>query len=233
MPLTSWEHKPVVVLALELTWPTLAALDAPHDTPWTAVARWEQKIKEKVGGFGGVLLQHTAALLTWVFGLPQAVEQLPQRAVHAAIAIRQMVAAAQPTDRTPGPAIRLAAHLGMVLVDPQAPDPTAHLRPVGDTLALPVRLLGQARPGDIVVSPEVGRLVEGWVALEARALHRHAGSPEALKGTPWWTLGRGACGSRHLESVRAAPLSVGSGSRCSWRPCCGTSPRSMARRWVL
>ena len=182
LPLTSWEHKPVVVLALELTWPTLAALDAPHDTPWTAVARWEQKIKEKVGGFGGVLLQHTAALLTWVFGLPQAVEQLPQRAVHAALAIRQMVAAAQPTDRTPGPAVRLAAHLGMVLVNPQAPDPTAHLRPVGDTLALPVRLLGQARPGDIVVSPEVGRLVEGWVALEARVLHRHAGSPEALEG---------------------------------------------------
>ena len=182
LPLTSWEHKPVAVLALELTWPALAALDAPHDTPWTAVAHWEQQIQEKVWGFGGVLLQHTAALLTWVFGLPQALEQLPQRAVHAALAIRQMVAANQPPARTPGPEVRLAAHLGMVLVDPQAPDPTAHLRPVGDTLALPVRLLGQARPGDIVVSPEVGRLVDGWVALEARALQRHAGRPEALEG---------------------------------------------------
>jgi len=182
LPLTSWEHKPVAVLALELTWPALAALDAPHDTPWTAVARWEQQIQEKVRGFGGVLLQHTAALLTWVFGMPQALEQLPQRAVHAALAIRQMVAAVQLPERTPRPEVRLAAHLGMVLVDPQAPDPTAYLRPVGDTLAWPVRLLGQARPGDIVVSPEVGRLVDGWVALEARALQRHAGSPEALEG---------------------------------------------------
>ena len=182
LPLTSWEQKPVAVLALELSWPALAVLDTAHDTPWTMVAHWEQEIQEKVWGFGGVLLQHTAALLTWVFGLPQALEQLPQRVVHAALAIRQMVAAAQPHDRAPGPEVRLAAHLGLVLVDPQAPDPTAHLRPVGDTLTLPVRLLGQARPGDIVVSPEVGRLVDGWVALEARALRRHAGDPEVLEG---------------------------------------------------
>ena len=35
-------------------------------------------------------------------------------------------------------------------------------------MARPVRLLGQAGPGEVVVSPEVGRLVEGWVALEGR-----------------------------------------------------------------
>ena len=36
------------------------------------------------------------------------------------------------------------------------PIPTAHVLAVGETLTLPVRLLGQAEPGAIVVSPEGG-----------------------------------------------------------------------------
>ena len=39
---------------------------------------------------------------------------------------------------------------------------------MGDTLAQPVRLLGHAAPGDVLVSPEVGRLVWGWCELRAR-----------------------------------------------------------------
>ena len=62
----------------------------------------------------------------------------------------------------------MAVHLGQVLVDVQASDPTARLLPLGETLSLPVRLLGQAAPGDILLSPQVGRLVEGWFELHGR-----------------------------------------------------------------
>jgi class 3 adenylate cyclase len=65
-------------------------------------------------------------------------------------------------------------HLGAVRVDHQAADPTAQVLAMGETLTLPVRLLGQAEPGEIVVSPEVGRLVDGWVALEERPLRLRA-----------------------------------------------------------
>src|SRR5262245_54648986 len=75
----AWEQKPVAVLALELTWPETASPEALHYDPWTERARWEQAIVDKVQGFGGVLLQRSPALLTWVFGLPQTPEQLPQR----------------------------------------------------------------------------------------------------------------------------------------------------------
>jgi predicted ATPase len=54
--------------------------------------------------------------------------------------------------------------------------------PVGETLALPVRLLGQAEAGEILVSPEVGRLVDGWVALEARPLRLRPGDPTRMGG---------------------------------------------------
>ena len=51
---------------------------------------------EKVQGFGGILVQHTmSSLLIVAFGVPQALEQLPQRAVQAALAIRQLVAEAR------------------------------------------------------------------------------------------------------------------------------------------
>jgi DNA-binding NtrC family response regulator/tetratricopeptide (TPR) repeat protein len=178
----TWEQKPVVVLALELTWLETAGPESFRYDPWTERARWEQAIVDKVQGFGGILLQRTPALLTWVFGLPQTLEQLPQRAVHSAIAIRQMVVDASAPDMVPCPELRLAVHLGGVRVDSQASDPTARLLPVGETLVLPVRLLGQASPGEILITPEVGRLVDGWVALEGRPLHLHPGDSTRVDG---------------------------------------------------
>ena len=124
--------------------------------------------------------------MIWVFGVPQVLEQLPQRAVHSALAIRQMVVDASAPDLPPCPTVRLAVHLGAVRVDRQAADPTAQVLAVGETLALPVRLLGQAEPGEILVSPEVGRLVDGWVALEARPLRLRPGIPRAWVGMPSW-----------------------------------------------
>ncbi len=178
----AWEQKPIAVLALEVTWPEGSGLEPwPYD-PWTVTARWTQALVDKVHGFGGALVQRTASLLIWVFGVPQALEQLPQRAVHSALAIRQMAVAPTAGDMPPYPEVRLAVHLGAVRVDSQAPDPVAHLLAVGETLALPVRLLGQAAAGEILVSPEVGRLVDGWVALEERPLHLRPGDPARLGG---------------------------------------------------
>jgi tetratricopeptide (TPR) repeat protein len=57
-------------------------------------------------------------------------------------------------------------HWGQVLVDTRASDPTARVLPIAETLAEPVRLLGQAAPGEILVSTPVRRLVEGWFELQ-------------------------------------------------------------------
>src|SRR5262249_33667022 len=78
-PATAWEQKPVAVLALELTWPEIPGRELRRYEPWTEAARWEHAIMEKVRGFGGVLVQHAVSLLTWVFGLPHALDQLPLR----------------------------------------------------------------------------------------------------------------------------------------------------------
>jgi tetratricopeptide (TPR) repeat protein len=161
----SWEQKPVAVLALELTWPVAAAGEAPRYEPGTATRRWEQAILEKVRGFGGVLLQRSPSLLLVAFGIQDTLEQLPQRAVQAALALRQLLAAMPAGEYAPE--LRQAVHWGQLLVDVEASDPTAHLLSVGETLAQPVRLLDRTTPGGIVVSSEVSRLVEGWFELRA------------------------------------------------------------------
>jgi DNA-binding NtrC family response regulator/tetratricopeptide (TPR) repeat protein len=194
----AWDHQPGAVLALELTWPTAPGVESLRYEPWTEMARWEQAIVDKVRGFGGMLVQRTASLFVWVFGVPQVLEQLPQRAVHSALAIRQMVVDASTPDLPPCPAVRLAVHLGTVRVDRQTADPAAQVGAVGETLALPMQLLGQAALGEIVVSPEVGRLVDGWVALEARQLRLRPGDPTRLGGYAVMGVspGRGAWAGR-------------------------------------
>jgi hypothetical protein len=122
-PITAsdWARKPVTILAINVTFPELPELGAPGFEPWTVAARWQQHIEEKVNGFGGLLLQRSPALLMVAFGLPRTLEQLPQRAVHAALAIRQSVAeAAESAEQASCPEVRLAVHGGTVLVDAQA-----------------------------------------------------------------------------------------------------------------
>jgi tetratricopeptide (TPR) repeat protein len=161
----SLEQKPVAVLALDLTWPVPAEGEAPRYEPCTATRRWEQTIVEKVQGFDGVLLQRSPSLFLVAFGVPRTLEQLPQRAVQAALALRQVVEA------TPagglGPQLRQSVHWGPLVVDVEARDSMGQLLAIGDTLARPVRLLGHTAPGEILVSPEVAPLVEGWCELLA------------------------------------------------------------------
>ena len=167
-PLPSWEQKTVAVLAIELTWPEPDTRSMPHYEPWTEAARWERVIDEKLMGLGGVLLQRGPSLLLWGFGIPLAMEQVAQRALHGALSLRQKVLGLG--ERELAPRMRIAVHLGVVLVDVAARDPGRHVLAVGDALALPVRLLGQAGPGDILISPEVQRRVDTWLALEPRAV---------------------------------------------------------------
>ncbi|MGH8067399.1 MAG: sigma 54-interacting transcriptional regulator [Candidatus Entotheonellia bacterium] len=163
-----WEQKRVAVLAIEVTWPATSMAEDPHYEPWTVTTRWEQRIAERVKGFGGIVLQRVPSLYLVAFGLPQTLEQLPQRALQAALALRRLVVDANAAaTEEPCPTMRQAIHWGQLLVDVQGRDPTARLLAVGETLALPVRLLGEAAPGEILVSAQVQGLVEGRYELQA------------------------------------------------------------------
>lgn len=166
----TWEPKPVAVLVLTVSMPETAADARPDSEPWTVATRLERAIADKVEGFGGVFLQRSPSQLTAVFGVPRALEQMPQRPVQSALAIQRAAG-------SNGPEIRCAVHLGAVRIDTSAADPTARLLPIGDVFSLPERLLGHAGAGETVVSAQVARRVEGICQLQARTLQ--LGSREA------------------------------------------------------
>jgi hypothetical protein len=68
------------VLAIELTWPESMDPESWRYDPWTVSAHWDQGLEEKVQGFGGSVVQRSPSLILVAFGLPQTLEQLPQRA---------------------------------------------------------------------------------------------------------------------------------------------------------
>ena len=176
---TGWVQKPVVVLAINLTFPRPTGFETSGDAPWTAVGRWAQTIMEKVQGFGGVLMQHSPSLLMMVFGIPRALDQMPHRAVQVALAIQDLVAEAR-SARGEGscPELRMAIHHGAVQTDAQVGNPIDRLLAVGDTLSSPIQLLGHAASGELLVSPQIARLVEGQFALLAREVQPGAGQAD-------------------------------------------------------
>jgi tetratricopeptide (TPR) repeat protein/class 3 adenylate cyclase len=161
----SLEQKAVAILALDLTWPAPAEGEPPRYEPWTATRRWEQAIVEKMQGFDGVLLQRSPSLFLVAFGVPRTLEQLPQRAVQAALGLRQLVEATPAGELRPE--LRQVVHWGPLVVDVEARDSMGQLLAIGDTLARPVRLLGHTAPGELLISSEVAPLVEGWCELRA------------------------------------------------------------------
>jgi DNA-binding NtrC family response regulator/tetratricopeptide (TPR) repeat protein len=176
-----WEPKPVAVLAIEATWPQRSEAEAGPYEPWTLASRWEQCIAEKVVGFGGVLLQGSPSLCLAAFGLPRTLEQLPQRAVQAALAIRHLAAEAQASaGEKAGAVVRLAGHLGTLLVADGTGESPRRWLAVGETVALPVELLGHAAPGELLVSAPMARLTDGWVEVQMRPLSIGAEPSDAL-----------------------------------------------------
>jgi DNA-binding NtrC family response regulator/class 3 adenylate cyclase len=164
-----WEQKPVVVLAISLTFSEAMSFESLRYDPWTVTAHWEQRIVEQLTGLGGIILQRSPSLSTAAFGVPRTPEQLPQRTVQAALAVRHVVAEMRGSDaRGAGVDVRLAVHKGMALVDVQTCNPKARVLPMADALMLTLRLLGHAAPGEILLSAQVGRLVEVWYELQAR-----------------------------------------------------------------
>jgi DNA-binding NtrC family response regulator len=201
-PASSWEQKPVAVLAVEVTWPAGNEGEGSRYEPWTVTSHWGQAIVEKVMGFGGVVLPHAPSVVMVAFGVPQTLEQAPQRVVQAAMTVQRLVAEA--VEGGPPPELRMAVHWGHVLVDSGASDPTVRLLPVGDTLARPGRLLGYAEPGEILASPEMGRLVKGWCELRAREELLGIGQPDRIGA--YTVVGLRALGSP-LVMHRQRPLS--------------------------
>lgn len=158
-----WEQKPIAVVVIGITFP--AAPDATFD-PWTVASRWQRAIVDRIEGFGGHILEQSHHRFVAVFGVPRALEQMTQHALHVAAAIQHSATQAP----SPRPTVHACVHVGEARIDVAANDPLARLFPLGDTLTLPDRLLGHTGAGEVLISAAAARRLERTSALHARTL---------------------------------------------------------------
>ncbi|HYC24356.1 MAG TPA: sigma 54-interacting transcriptional regulator, partial [Candidatus Bathyarchaeia archaeon] len=201
----AWEQKHVAVIAISMTMPFAPAPDESQYEPWTAAARWGQLLEDKVCGFGAVVLEKSPSRLVALLGLPLALENAPERAVQASLTVQQLSAHADQAPTLPPVELRLALHVGQVMVELDGHETPPRLIPLGDTLSMPERLMGHAGPGEILVSPALARRVAGLFELRERELRLGPAPGDRLAALSVVGI---LPGSSALERRAAAGLSV-------------------------
>src|SRR5262249_55136266 len=104
-----------------------------------------------------------------LFGAPVAHEDSPERAVHAALAIREALAPLDARLRASHGIplqIRIGVNTGPVVVGPVGNDRKMAYTAIGDTTNLASRLQALAPPGGILISESTHRLVRGFFTVE-------------------------------------------------------------------
>ncbi len=125
---------------------------------------------EAVHRYEGTVNQFLGDGLMALFGAPVALEQHALRAIYAALGIRDALRAfnERPGNRE-GAALRVRMGLnsGLVVVGRIGDDLRMDYTAVGDTTHLAARLQVLADPGDILISDDTARLVEGYARLDS------------------------------------------------------------------
>ncbi|WP_410631064.1 BTAD domain-containing putative transcriptional regulator [Amycolatopsis sp. cmx-4-83] len=176
---------PEVPAALVRKWVSVLAVrpepaaGADADIEDVAAAREELAavLRTVAERFGGLIREPAGTRLLAVFGVPKAGDDDAERAVRAALALRDVVAARAGTTLLDG--VRLAVATGEALV-PGAVDPVpqADVPEPGEVAEVAVMLLGSARLGAVRVCEATARAVRGFLVEPGRA------DVSALRDTP-------------------------------------------------
>ncbi|MEP7379468.1 MAG: AAA family ATPase [Chloroflexota bacterium] len=146
------------------------------------VGRFFELATAQIESRGGTVEKFSGDAVMAVFGLPQAHEDDPERAVRAAIAIRDGIAAiAADTQERHG--IALQARIGIESGEVVVGDPFGGATmATGDTMNVAARLEQQAEPGEIVIGPTVWEQVRDLVTAEALGDLALKGRDQNLQG---------------------------------------------------
>ncbi len=191
------ERKLVTVLLAEVDEAVTAWTDLDPEDVERSVATDVARVQAEVERYGGVVEQRVGGRAMAVFGLPRTHDDDPERAVRAAIAIRQAVGAARAGART-----RVAIATGRALVRLGARG-AAGQRVLGDPITTCARLLEVAPPGAILVAESTVRASERAVAYgPAGMVALRSGEPAAV----WSPLGPEGAPGPGLQGRRSPPL---------------------------
>ena len=189
------------------------------------------RIISSVESFGGTIKDLAGDGVLALFGAPTAHEDDPERAVRAAVRVRDEIEEyAREVERgwdVSGFGVRVGVHTGLVVVGQMGAGDRVEYAALGDAVNVAARLQGAASPGTVLVGDATQRLVEplfGW--SEAQELDLK-GKSEPVTAFAVVGAGRASVVPRGLEGVQADLIERGAelahGPRC-WR----TSPPASA-----
>ena len=162
------------------------------------VGQFFELATKEIEARGGTVEKFSGDAVMAVFGLPQAHEDDPERAVRAALAIRDGMVAGRPRFRM-RQGIRLQARIGIESGEVVVGDPFGGATmATGDAMNVAARLEQQAEPGEIVIGPVVYDQVRDVVDAEsmgelASRVATRLSLPGACRALPAKWAVRAAC----------------------------------------
>jgi DNA-binding SARP family transcriptional activator len=163
----SVERKLVSVLFAEVDEPLGEAGERDPEDVSSMLDRHLDRVRAEVESFGGTVEHAIGGITMATFGVPQTREDDPERAVRAALAIRDALAG------TDGVELRVAVTTGEALV-------TDGTRVTGDPVATCARLQQAAPPGTVLVSEATGRATERSISYGPASLLSLAGRAKPM-----------------------------------------------------
>ncbi|HEX9299886.1 MAG TPA: ABC transporter substrate-binding protein, partial [Actinomycetota bacterium] len=171
------------------------------------------RIIAAVESFGGTIKDLAGDGVLALFGAPIAHEDDPERAVRAAIRVRDEIQEyAREVERgwdVPGFGVRVGVHTGLVVVGEIGAGGRVEYAALGDAVNVAARLQGAASRGTVLVGDATHRLVEplfGWNAAQSLDLK---GKSEPVTAFAVVGAGRASVVPRGLEGVQAQLIERG------------------------
>jgi ABC-type oligopeptide transport system substrate-binding subunit/class 3 adenylate cyclase len=165
------------------------------------------RIIAAVESFGGTIKDLAGDGVLALFGAPTAHEDDPERAVRAALRVRDEIEEyAREVERgwdVSGFGVRVGVHTGLVVVGEIGAGGRVEYAALGDAVNVAARLQGAASPGTVLVGEATQRLVEplfGWSDAQALDLK---GKAESVTAFAVVGSGRVSVVPRGLEGVQA------------------------------
>jgi class 3 adenylate cyclase/tetratricopeptide (TPR) repeat protein len=162
------ERKVVTVLFCDLADSTAVAGGLDPEEYRDLLDRYLEISMREIYRYDGIVNQLAGDGLMALFGAPIAHEDAPQRAVWAALAVRDAMCEFNATlaaERGIELPARIGVHTGPVVVGAVGNDWKMDYTAIGDTTNLAARLEGLAEPGTILVSEATARLVRGFFRM--------------------------------------------------------------------
>lgn len=162
------ERKQVTVLFCDLAGSTTVADGLDPEVYRELLEQYVALALHEVYRFEGIVTQLSGDGFMALFGAPVAHEDAPQRAVWAALAIRDALRhfnSQLETERGLSLPARIGLNTGPVVVGTVGNDLKMDYTAIGDTTNLASRLESLARPGTILISESTSRLVRGFFRL--------------------------------------------------------------------